>query len=531
MTKSTTRSIIVSALLVIVLCVSLAVGATYAMFTGESQTNIVVKVANVNVAATANNLKLYSVQEADNSQEDDRTEAGTFTNGGTATIDSKEGTVTLDKLSAGDKVSFDIVVKNESNIDVKYRTVLKTAGSMNSDMVSIKTVALMLALNVTMQVDEGAVETYEGWNYESKWQKLSAEEYSSATLKTVHVTIGLPASVTDSSLMNSSLRISYKVEAVQGNTQTSDAADNEYRIYNVFDLMAFGLSVRNGNEYSGKVVRVMNTLSCTNYPIQPIGDSTHPFKGTFTGKTDGTKTKINQLTIANSDDYGTGLFYRLGDGAVVKDIYFEQSVVKSTSDTIDESNSSFSLHSNCVGAIAGYTEGAVTIQNVEIGDVYVYGFGKVGGLVGMNGSGSELTLNNVEVWGTYIRGAYDIGGLIGLSSGAPTISGYAKVSKDYTVARMLAKDSFATYVTINDTLSDTTQTINGTYFQKTVNGKNYLFAVKANLYNLYSTVDETTGKLAATENTYVGEGAIINNEGIINGSLSSDGNYYYIGTL
>ncbi len=55
------RRVLVMSLLTIALCFSLIFGATYALFTSESKVNIAVTSGKVNVEASVENLKIYSL--------------------------------------------------------------------------------------------------------------------------------------------------------------------------------------------------------------------------------------------------------------------------------------------------------------------------------------------------------------------------------------------------------------------------------------------------------------------------------------
>lgn len=60
MNKTTKTKVVVSALLAIVLCVSLVAGATYALFTSESRVNIAVTSGKVDLVASVDGVSLYS---------------------------------------------------------------------------------------------------------------------------------------------------------------------------------------------------------------------------------------------------------------------------------------------------------------------------------------------------------------------------------------------------------------------------------------------------------------------------------------
>ena len=124
MNKKTKTSIIMSSLAAMLLAGSMIAGATYALFTSESKTNIAVTSGKVDVTSTISDLKTYSGVELTGNPDTDvveeTAEAGVFTNGGTASI--KDNALILDNVTPGDKVTFKIIVKNNSNVTVKYRT-------------------------------------------------------------------------------------------------------------------------------------------------------------------------------------------------------------------------------------------------------------------------------------------------------------------------------------------------------------------------------------------------------------------------
>ena len=519
------KRIILSSILAIAMCVSVAVGATFALLTSDSENLITVTAAKVSVVAEASNIKTYSmgVEQTD----------GNFANGGSAKIDNKNGTISLSRLSSGDKAAFDINVTNKSDIKVNYRVSVKTSSVASSDMVGSPTDALMSALVIKTQVDGEAEKTYDGWTYFSNWDTLEASTSGTVVRKT-HVSIELPEDPEgklDPAIAGAKAVIKYQVEAVQGNANVTDDPDDEYSIYNIFDLRAFAAKVNGGETFEGKTVKIFGGSFMNEYTINPIGDATHPFKGAFIGVPKGTARQVNisKLIIESSEAYGHGLFYRLGDGAVVKNIALNGITVKSTSDQIDEVNKKFSLSGNICGALAGYTSGNVTIENVSVqGDSKIYGYGKVGGLIGMNEGGSALKLINVNVWGVYIRGSYNLGGLVGLSlDGAPTVDAATKVSKEYTIDRMFVCDKYLnSFVDIDGTIAmadGTTKAVKGTFLKKTEGGICKLFAVKSNLYTVKGS--EYDGKqitVSSGEEYFIGDSAIVENAGIFDGVLNSN---------
>ena len=183
------------AVMSIALCVSLIAGATVAIFTSEADVNVTMTSAKVGVTATAGNLKLYSADNIDlttlTGTEKDRTEEGTFINGGTATLTGNS--LKLDRISAGDKVTFDIEVANESNVTIKYRTRLFVRDS-----------GLFEALEVSFGGKTGG--------YESDWTIMR----DAGKIDTVKCSIALPIAA-NNDYTDKSCEIKFIVEAIQGN--------------------------------------------------------------------------------------------------------------------------------------------------------------------------------------------------------------------------------------------------------------------------------------------------------------------------
>ncbi len=192
-----------SSILAFMLCLSLIVGATYALFTYKSETNIAITSGNVEVVATIENLAVHSPTAIaeDGTITDDTNAAadGVFANGGTAAI--VENTLTLTNMTPGDKATFDIRIKNNSTVAVKYRTLL--AVSENTGLFS--------GLNVT--VDGKSF----GNTLQSGWETLEVDSDDII----VPVEVVLP-STTGNEYREKSVKLSFTVSAVQGNTETVD---------------------------------------------------------------------------------------------------------------------------------------------------------------------------------------------------------------------------------------------------------------------------------------------------------------------
>ena len=243
MAKTAKRSIILSAVLAIVMCASLIAGATFAIFTSESKVNIAVTSGKVKVEATITDFEVYSptlismesgnsiVDGSDAAVQSEGAVTGTFYNGGTATLDG--GTVTLDKMTPGDKVTFKITVTNYSNVKAKYRTKIKVENDNG----------LFAGLNVNI----GGITIQSS----TAWKDLPAAGESGTEVASYDCSVELPASA-GNEYQDKKCDITYIVEAVQGNVLA---------VADVVSAEATGNLTVNQDEGAKAVVNAAQTIS------------------------------------------------------------------------------------------------------------------------------------------------------------------------------------------------------------------------------------------------------------------------------
>lgn len=183
--------IIASSVATIAVCASMVVGSTYALFTSEDKVDIAITSGNVEVTAVAQNLKTDYDKE--------------YVTSSNVEADIAGNTVSLNNMTPGDIVTFDIVVENKSTVSIKYRTSIKCSEGLE----------LMSGLEFTVGEGEEA-EDYSGLvSYVSTWT-----DWAEAGKVTVPVTISLPGDA-GNEYKNLSCKIAYAIEAVQGNVDKS----------------------------------------------------------------------------------------------------------------------------------------------------------------------------------------------------------------------------------------------------------------------------------------------------------------------
>ena len=137
--------ILASSCLVIVLCLCLIAGSTYALFTSTDEVNIAVTAGTVKVVATAGNEVARSLESPSGTYPINN---GTFTNLGTYELNGN--VLTIDRMTPGDAVKFDVEVKNESNVAIQYRLIAKSTVQLASGEVD-----LLDALTIKLTIGNG----------------------------------------------------------------------------------------------------------------------------------------------------------------------------------------------------------------------------------------------------------------------------------------------------------------------------------------------------------------------------------------
>lgn len=191
--KNAKRSVIITAILAIIMCASLAAGATFALFSSSSSVNIAVTSGNVEVTASVVDIQKSYVDEH-----------GETVNGklfsGDATFDEGAHTVTLSHVLPKDTVKFKVRVVNGSNVAIKYRMVMSL----------VEDNGLFSSLDITLDGKK-----FYGYTSGTKYALLEAEQQ----IADIPVVISLPEGATCN---NTACKLTYKVEAVQGNASVED---------------------------------------------------------------------------------------------------------------------------------------------------------------------------------------------------------------------------------------------------------------------------------------------------------------------
>ena len=181
--RSSNKLGVIVSIVAIALCVVLITGSTFSLFTGSTDSDIVISAGKIELTADLNDdtFALSSLGVAQPGK--------TFANGGTATLAGAD--LTLENVTPGDKAEFDIVVDNDSTVLIQYRITWTITGE--------------LAQYLVTNVDNGTSQ----W---AEWAPITDAENT----KTHHVSIELPKEVNNDAF-NDSAEITFYLEAVQAN--------------------------------------------------------------------------------------------------------------------------------------------------------------------------------------------------------------------------------------------------------------------------------------------------------------------------
>ena len=415
------KNCILSSIMILVLCFALISGATFALFTSESTVNIAVTSGKVEVVTELSELKTYSMNVAQ--------ESGSFENGGTAVLDSKNGTVVLEKVTPGDKATFNLKVVNNSNVNIKYCIKYVVDGVLAEALVITET--------------ENDVEKDIVSQLSPEWTKIT----EAGTLHSKLISIELPVEA-GNEYQEKGASVAITVYAVQANDPAWDGSantdwyndtDKEFVISTAAELQGLSKLVAAGNKFAGKTIKLGADIDLSTtydlYQLQPIGNSTYSFNGTF----DGQGYTISNLKLTNNPKSSNiGLFGVTKDG-LIKNLVVENAIVKGRLNVaVVAGNPYTSNYENIqvkglvkvegmayVGGVGGkdaygnwdeitvdVKEGSyVSANSVENGTAYrTY----VGGVIGFMGEGPHTVSNvqsNIDVLGSTI----DVGGIVGIA--------------------------------------------------------------------------------------------------------------------
>ena len=181
-----------------------------------------------------------------------------------------------------------------------------------------------------------------------------------------------------------------------------------YTMQDAADLAGLAQLVNEGNNFSGKTIKLGADIDLSGKEWTPIGTSGKPFSGTF----DGNEKTISNLSINTPKKSNVGLFGYTADGEV-KNFTLQNAEVAGRLE---------------VGAVAGTPHTSKYTNITVTGLIQVDGYSYVGGALGKSVYANVTNVDVVGDTGSYVRADSEnyrtyIGGLVGfMGEGGHTVS-------------------------------------------------------------------------------------------------------------
>lgn len=211
------KKVLITSVVTIILCLCLIAGSTFALFTSTTSVNVAVTSGTVDVVATIDGLKTWSLGETEANAR-----AGSFTNGGYAKIE--DGKLIIDRMTPGDVVKFTIKVIDNSNVAAQFRV---SGQSITNNIAANQDLAPALDVDTTVS---GNTHHFANGAMATKWIEADrlgfAYDANGNKYFTIEVTITFPNGTPehDNQFQDRQCNLQFVVEAVQANGV--DAQDN-----------------------------------------------------------------------------------------------------------------------------------------------------------------------------------------------------------------------------------------------------------------------------------------------------------------
>ena len=197
--------------------------------------------------------------------------------------------------------------------------------------------------------------------------------------------------------------------AADGYATPVDTANKVVTVASAEELALFAKEVTDdGKNYSGYTLNLANDADLGEYLWKPI-NGYNRLSGIVVNGNGHTIRNMKVRGCTNSSVYGTGFIGDINGAVTVKDIAFDGA------DVFFVNYAKPQFAGNVGGVVLGYTYGTTLFENVSVTNSSIWGFGKIGILLGMGADpGVKVTFKDCVSKNNTIHAAYDMGGLAGM---------------------------------------------------------------------------------------------------------------------
>ena len=197
--------------------------------------------------------------------------------------------------------------------------------------------------------------------------------------------------------------------AADGYATPVDTANKVVTVSSAEELALFAKEVTDdGKNYSGYTLDLANDVDLGEYLWKPINGYKR-LSGIVVNGNGHTIRNMKVRGCTNSSLYGAGFIGDINGAVTVKDIAFDGADVFFVNDAKPQ------FAGNVGGVVLGYTYGTTLFENVTVTNSSIWGYGKIGILLGMGADpGVKVTFKDCVSKNNTIHAAYDMGGLAGM---------------------------------------------------------------------------------------------------------------------
>ena len=197
--------------------------------------------------------------------------------------------------------------------------------------------------------------------------------------------------------------------AADGYATPVDTANKVVTVASAEELALFAKEVTDdGKNYSGYTLNLTNDVNLGEYLWKPINGYKR-LSGIVVNGNGHTIRNMKVRGCTNSSVYGAGFIGDINGAVTVKDIAFDGA------DVFFVNYAKPQFAGNVGGVVLGYTYGTTLFENVSVTNSSIWGFGKIGILLGMGADpGVKVTFKDCVSKNNTIHAAYDMGGLAGM---------------------------------------------------------------------------------------------------------------------
>lgn len=191
------KSIVIIAFTALMLCLVIAIGATFGLFTDQKGTTITVNSGNFEIEATIADLRTGYDATGENG-------VYTFENGGS--VKAEDSAVKINGMAPNDEVTFTINITNKSDIKSKIKI---SFGSNIGEMPGVTDLYEALEFSYTRE----AGGQYTAFAKETDWVSVDAK----AAIAPIYVKITFPEADNNNDYKGALSSVAITIDAVQGN--------------------------------------------------------------------------------------------------------------------------------------------------------------------------------------------------------------------------------------------------------------------------------------------------------------------------